>query len=637
MATPPTAPDPYALTNAQTRINQQNANFNAAANAGNTTTPVGSSTFTSRIDPATGATIWDQNISLAPDQQALLNQQNAADLSLGGTQQALAGQVQNTLSNPLDTSGLPALTSNVDTSGLPKLFGADDLLGARQQVQDALYQRQTSYLDPQYQQREDQFRSRAASQGLVEGSQAWTQARDQFMRERAFEYDRARTSAIAGGMDEMQGLTGIASGNRSQLFGEGVTNANLGNSARAQALNEALTKRALPLSEYNALKDSTKVTLPQFNAKAPVSAQAADLSGNVNTNFQNQVDLYNAAQTSQNAQREGLVGLAGNLLSTPTGQGLLSSAGSALGGLLGIGAPAAATAAGAAPAAAAAGTAAAASAAGAGAPAAAGAAPAAASGGLGTLGTIGAGLGLAAGAAGAYEGIRTGNEGMAALGGGVAGVSAGLLGGLSGMAALGPVGLAAAGVTALASSLVNTKEFGDVALRNYWAGVDQGRSIGESDPTELAQGFINFYRTNKNDFPGQAVYGRTGNEDFMFDMTQKVNQAVQSGAVPPDATPGQVYEAAVKPWLASMGPGPQDERARAIQDFMMTDLINSFMTGKPISNAQIKNDSKFRIVSERPVYAGQAPQQGAQTLAEPLPWQGQGMPDYSQLGLMGGF
>ena len=76
---------------------------------------------------------------------------------------------------------------------------------------------------------------------------------------------------------------------------------------------------------------------------------------------------------------------------------------------------------------------------------------------------------------------------------------------------------------------------------------------------------------------------------------------------------------------------------RAVQDFMMTDLINSFMNGQPISNAQVKNDSKFRIVSERPVYAGAAPQQSAQTLAEPLPWNGQQMPDFSQLGLMGGF
>ncbi len=256
--------------------------------------------------------------------------------------------------------------------------------------------------------------------------------------------------------------------------------------------------------------------------------------------------------------------------------------------------------------------------------------------GAGALGTAAGVAGLVGGGLLAYHGISSGREGQAALGGAIAGVGAGSLAGLSGLAALGPVGLVAAGVAALGASMVNTKEFGDVALRNYWSGVDQGRNIGESDPTELAQGFINFYRTNKNEFPGQAVYGRTGNEDFMFDLTQEVNRAVTNGLVPRDATPGTIYEQAIKPWLAEMGPGPQDEKARAVQDFMMTDLINSFMQGKPISNAQIKNDSKFRIVSERPVYAGGSrPTDGPiadGTASIPTP------PDYAQMqGLLGGY
>jgi len=250
----------------------------------------------------------------------------------------------------------------------------------------------------------------------------------------------------------------------------------------------------------------------------------------------------------------------------------------------------------------------------------------AASGGLGTLGTIGAGLGVAAGAAGAYEGIRTGNEGMAALGAGVGAASAGALAGLSGLAALGPIGLAAAGVAAIGASLVNTKEFGDKALSNYWAGIDSGRQIGQSDPVELAQGFINFYRTNKNEFPGQATYGRTGNEDFMYDLTQKINAGVASGAVPAGATPEQIVTSVVQPWLDSMGPGPQDRQARAVQDFMMTDIVNSFMNGQPISNAQVKGDQNFRIVSGRPVYAGQAPA----TLAPPVD---PNAPDWASLGI----
>jgi len=254
-----------------------------------------------------------------------------------------------------------------------------------------------------------------------------------------------------------------------------------------------------------------------------------------------------------------------------------------------------------------------------------GGAAAGGAGGAGTTGGIGgagfpggaAGAGLAAllGAQQAYKGISQGKEGQAALGGALAGAgTAAFLGGtapavlgganLATLAGFGPVGLAAAALAAIGASLVNTKEYGDVALRNYWNAVDAGRGIGQTDANELAQGFINFYRTNKNEFAGQAKYGRTGNEDFLYDMTQVINNAVKDGTIDKDVDAATMYKSVVQPWLNSMGEGPKDEKARAIQDFMMTDLINNFMQGKNISNAQVKGDKKYKIVSERPVYAG---------------------------------
>lgn len=242
------------------------------------------------------------------------------------------------------------------------------------------------------------------------------------------------------------------------------------------------------------------------------------------------------------------------------------------------------------------------------------AASGAAAGGI-PWGTVAGGAAALGGGLLAYDGIKDGREGQAALGGAIAGAGVGSLAGLSGLAALGPAGLVGAGVAALASSLVNTKEFGDVALRNYWNGVDQGRNIGESDPTELAQGFVNFYRTNKNEFAPQAVYGRTGNEDFLYDMQRHINGSIETGRIGADATPGQIYESIVKPWMQTMGEGPKDEKAAAIQDFMMTDLINSYQQGKPISNAQVKGDKKFRIVSEGLRYpSAMQPTAGADTM-----------------------
>ena len=209
-------------------------------------------------------------------------------------------------------------------------------------------------------------------------------------------------------------------------------------------------------------------------------------------------------------------------------------------------------------------------------------------------------VGYATAALGAYntaKAIEQGKEGKAALN---AALTAAQFGGPM-------VAAAAAAIAAIGASLVNTKEYGDVALRNYWDAVDKGRGLGAAPPVELAQGFINFYRTNKNEFAGQERYGRTGNEDFVYDLTQVVNKAVETGLVPKNASAGEIYQRAVQPWLNSMGSGPKNADARRIQDFMMTDLIHNFMQGNPISNAQVKGDKKYKIVSERPVYAGVPP------------------------------
>jgi hypothetical protein len=211
---------------------------------------------------------------------------------------------------------------------------------------------------------------------------------------------------------------------------------------------------------------------------------------------------------------------------------------------------------------------------------------------------------------GAYEtgkAIEQGKEGRAAFNAAMTAASAGKLFGIGALG--GPPGmLAAAAIAALGASLVNTKEFGDKALENYWKAVDQGRDFGSAPPEELAQGFINFYRTNKNEFPGQAKYGRKGNEEFVYDMTQVINKAVKDGTVDKGADAATIFEKAVQPWLNTMGEGPKNEDARRIQNFMMTDLIHNFMYGQPISNAQVKGDKNYKIVSERPVYAGAPPE-----------------------------
>jgi hypothetical protein len=340
MKTPkaPAPPDPYAQADAQTQSNKDTATYNNAITHGNTYTPLGDSTYTGRIDPVTGATVYDQTISLDPSQQQLLDVQNQQDLSLGLTGNKMLGQIDSAIGRPIDTSGLPdragslnvngpGIQGQIDTSGLPALYGADDLAGARQQVSDALYRQQAAYLDPQYADREQALRTEIANKGIAEGSEAWRNLRDQFDRGRSFDYSRARDSAITGSGSELERLANIALANRGQMFGERATSAGFQNDAESQSLSEALARaqfqnqsraqgldelyaeRARPLNEFSALRGSTQVDVPQFSSAQNSVTNPADIAGYIGQNYANQLGVYNAKMNSRNALLGGLFGL----------------------------------------------------------------------------------------------------------------------------------------------------------------------------------------------------------------------------------------------------------------------------------------------------------------------------------------
>lgn len=431
----PRPPDPYAVAGAQTQINRETAAYNNAQSHGNTTTPLGSQTYTSRIDPVTGATVYDSNVSLTPEQQQLLTLQNQQDLSLGNTATGLLGNINSTYSTPMDYSGLP------------KLYGENDLLGARQQTQDALYGKQTSYLDPQFDARAKALETQLANQGIGLGSEAWKNAMDDFSRDRAFNYDQARTSSIAGGLSEMTGLSGIASKNR------------------AQALSEALTRRNQPLNEFNALRDTTKINMPSFDA-ASGGASANTNPANISAGI---YDTYNANAANAAANSRALMGLIGTGIESAGG---LDKIWDGVKGMF-VDAPATTAATSAAPVAA--------------------AAPAAASG-LGALGGAGFDAWLAGGATDAIAGAAAPT--LAPIAGEAAG--AGLLGNsaaglapyqITGAAANGAIGGGAGAASTGGAAGMNLATLGPIgaailaafALKKI-SDVDRSRASGTTDP-----------------------------------------------------------------------------------------------------------------------------------------------------------
>lgn len=136
-------------------------------------------------------------------------------------QQGQYGQAQQSLQKPLDFSGLPAL---------PTPDAAN-----RNLVTDAVYGQQSRYLDPQYSQGFSDLTSNLANQGIMEGSDAYNRAMNNFNLQKTAAYGDARDRAIQEGGAE-----------QSRLY-------NLDLSGRNQGINEILAQRNAPLQALQSL------------------------------------------------------------------------------------------------------------------------------------------------------------------------------------------------------------------------------------------------------------------------------------------------------------------------------------------------------------------------------------------------
>lgn len=256
----PAAPDPYATAGAQTQGNQQSAAYNAAINRMNTYTPYGSQQYSYQgADPNTGAPIYSQDIKFSPEQQALYNQQTGNEQKQGQISGNLLDNVSSTYSQP---------------------FSYDTNQGV-QKAQDAIYARNTQYLDPQFTREQSQLETQLVNQGIPRDSEAWNNAMQSFNANKNQAYESARNDSI------------------SQSTGMSATQ-----------LQEALAARNQPLNEYNSLMSGSQAQLPQFNAPGGVSAQPADIAGAINNSYQGALAGYNAKQSSTNS----LVGAGSTLL-----------------------------------------------------------------------------------------------------------------------------------------------------------------------------------------------------------------------------------------------------------------------------------------------------------------------------------
>lgn len=301
---PPPPPDYNAAAQKQGEANIQAARVQAQLNNPDVYTPYGSQKVTQIYGGPTGQGAVKRfriDQKLSPQQQRLFDLTERVKENLAGVAKSQLGRVAKGFSKPFDWKQVP---------GTPDLPEASEAV--RQQVINALYNQQSSFLDPRYQQAYGEQESRLANQGIVQGSEAYQREIDNFNRQKALDYQQAMNSAIAGGGAE-----------QSRLFGLGAERYQLGQQGRQQSIQEQEFARNIALNELNALRTGNQATLPQFQQfSGGGSIAAPDYFSAAQGNFGADRDLFNAQSATQAANTQGLYSLGG----TAAGIGLTAAA-----------------------------------------------------------------------------------------------------------------------------------------------------------------------------------------------------------------------------------------------------------------------------------------------------------------------
>jgi hypothetical protein len=258
----PAAPNYAAAAQQTAQGNIDAARLATAANRVNQVTPYGNLNYAITGADPYGNPTWTATQTLSPDQQKLLDYQNATSIGLGKIAGQGLGYVENMLNTPFDTSKLPTTGFNPSQS-----------------YQDAYMQR----LAPQLEMGRDQLQQQLANKGIDIGSKAYENAmRMQGQREN----------------DLLAAAT-------TQGFG-------VGQQARQQALQEQAYLRNEPLNTLSAVRTGSQVTGPQFvNSAQQATTAGADLLGAAGMQYNAQMGDFNAKQAAQQNFNQGLMSLGG--------------------------------------------------------------------------------------------------------------------------------------------------------------------------------------------------------------------------------------------------------------------------------------------------------------------------------------
>lgn len=269
MGVGPSVPNADNLNNSQTQSNIATATAQTGLNAMNQQTPFGNLSYSQIGTWPDGTPRFQASTTFSPQMQQLFNTNMGTQQQIGNAAQSMAGGISNNL-EPINSpqyqnyGGGPNLatqggyrgnlTSNVNpgqirntisnAGQIQRNLGVNDYGAQRDEVENALMGR----LNQSYDQDRSALEQRLASQGITQGSEAYTNAMGDFNRSLA----EARTSTVLGAGQEQNRLQQLAlnAGNfanaaQAQQYGQNANNAAFFNNAQNQQFQQALANAGL--------------------------------------------------------------------------------------------------------------------------------------------------------------------------------------------------------------------------------------------------------------------------------------------------------------------------------------------------------------------------------------------------------
>jgi hypothetical protein len=289
---PPKPPDPYKVSAADQQGNTGTAIAQTWMNNSNQFTPWGSITHrqsdTRQVKDAQGnmidVPVFTSEQIFSPEENAKYQMETDLTLNMGRIAQSQLGRLDEALSQPINTDGLPQEQ---------RLSG--NYTDYRNRAEAALRER----MSPELERIAAADRTRLANQGVRMGSVAYDRGEDQIARNR---HDAELAIIGAGG----------AESDRALMHDQAIVDSSA--TARERALQERLLQRNQPLNEIAALTSGSQVNAPQFAPYKPGTIMPTSVGDNIWKEHQAKVANWQTQVQQKQAAMGGMFQLGGNLL-----------------------------------------------------------------------------------------------------------------------------------------------------------------------------------------------------------------------------------------------------------------------------------------------------------------------------------